>query len=57
MLGAHRRGGLGGLVAGSVAAEVAAHSQRPVMIVHDQDHDHDGAGDRAQSQPEPSAQR
>jgi len=43
VLGAHRRGGLGGLVAGSVAAEVAAHSQRPVMIVHDQD----GAGDHA----------
>jgi nucleotide-binding universal stress UspA family protein/MFS family permease len=43
VLGAHRRGGLGGLVAGSVAAEVAAHSQRPVMIVHDQD----GDGDRA----------
>jgi len=57
VLGAHRRGGLGGLVAGSVAAEVAAHSQRPVMIVHDQDHDHDGAGDRALSQPEASAQR
>ena len=37
VLGAHRRGGLGGLVAGSVAAEVAAHSGRPVMIVHDQD--------------------
>jgi nucleotide-binding universal stress UspA family protein/MFS family permease len=42
VLGAHRRGGLGGLVAGSVAAEVAAHSQRPVMIVHDRD----GAGDQ-----------
>jgi nucleotide-binding universal stress UspA family protein/MFS family permease len=42
VLGAHRRGGLGGLVAGSVAAEVAAHSQRPVMIVHDQD----GVGDQ-----------
>jgi nucleotide-binding universal stress UspA family protein len=37
VLGAHRRGGLGGLVAGSVAAEVAAHSGRPVMIVHDGD--------------------
>jgi nucleotide-binding universal stress UspA family protein len=55
VLGAHRRGGLGGLVAGSVAAEVAAHSQRPVMIVHDQDHDHDGAGDRALSTAGPSA--
>jgi nucleotide-binding universal stress UspA family protein/MFS family permease len=42
VLGAHRRGGFGGLVAGSVAAEVAAHSQRPVMIVHDAD----GTGDR-----------
>jgi nucleotide-binding universal stress UspA family protein/MFS family permease len=51
VLGAHRRGGLGGLVAGSVAAEVAAHSQRPVMIVHDQD----GDGDHAQRRSESSA--
>jgi len=57
VLGAHRRGGLGGLVAGSVAAEVAAHSQRPVMIVHDQDHDHDGAGDPALKEAQPSPQR
>ena len=41
VLGAHRRAGLGGRVAGSVAAEVASRSQRPVMIVHD------GAGDEA----------
>jgi nucleotide-binding universal stress UspA family protein len=55
VLGAHRRGGLGGLVAGSVAAEVAAHSQRPVMIVHDQDHDHDGNGDHALAGSKPAA--
>lgn len=42
VLGSHRRAGLGGRVAGSVAADVAFRSQRPVMIVHDQD----GAGDR-----------
>jgi nucleotide-binding universal stress UspA family protein/MFS family permease len=41
VLGAHRRTGLGGRVAGSVAAEVASHSERPVMIVHG------GAGDEA----------
>jgi nucleotide-binding universal stress UspA family protein/MFS family permease len=41
VLGAHRKTGLGGRVAGSVAAEVASRSQRPVMIVHD------GAGDEA----------
>jgi nucleotide-binding universal stress UspA family protein/MFS family permease len=34
VLGAHRRSGLGGRVAGSVAAEVASRSRRPVMIVH-----------------------
>jgi nucleotide-binding universal stress UspA family protein len=48
VLGAHRRGGLGGLVAGSVAAEVAAHSRRPVMIVHDQD----GVGDQGHAEAE-----
>jgi nucleotide-binding universal stress UspA family protein len=48
VLGAHRRGGLGGLVAGSVAAEVAAHSRRPVMIVHDQD----GVGDQGHADAE-----
>jgi len=41
VLGAHRKAGLSGRVAGSVAAEVASRSQRPVMIVHD------GAGDEA----------
>ena len=41
VLGARRRAGLGGRVAGNVAAEVAARSQRPVMIVHD------GAGGEA----------
>jgi nucleotide-binding universal stress UspA family protein/MFS family permease len=41
VLGAHRKTGLGGRVAGSVAAEVASRSHRPVMIVHD------GAGDEA----------
>jgi nucleotide-binding universal stress UspA family protein len=41
VLGAHRKSGLGGRVAGSVAAEVASRSQRAVMIVHD------GAGDEA----------
>src|SRR5580693_3589471 len=49
VLGAHRRGGLGGLVAGSVAAEVAAHSQRAVMIVHEQDGDGDHAHGRSES--------
>jgi nucleotide-binding universal stress UspA family protein/MFS family permease len=34
VLGSHRRAGLGGRVGGSVAAEVATRSQRPVMIVH-----------------------
>jgi nucleotide-binding universal stress UspA family protein/MFS family permease len=41
VLGAHRRGGLGGRITGSVAAEVASHAKRPVLIVHD----HGGAGD------------
>jgi nucleotide-binding universal stress UspA family protein len=36
VLGSHRRAGLGGRIAGSVAADVASRSQRPVMIVHDQ---------------------
>jgi nucleotide-binding universal stress UspA family protein/MFS family permease len=51
VLGSHRRAGLGGRVAGSVAVDVASRSQRPVMIVHDhlvvQDQDGDGDGDRA----------
>jgi nucleotide-binding universal stress UspA family protein/MFS family permease len=33
--GSKGRGGLGGRVAGSVAADLASHSRRPVMIVHD----------------------
>jgi nucleotide-binding universal stress UspA family protein len=49
VLGAHRRTGLGGLVAGSVAAEVAAHSQRAVMIVHDTDGDGDHTRGRSES--------
>src|SRR3984957_19294119 len=52
VLGAHRRGGLGGVVAGSVAAEVAAHSRRPVMIVHDQD----GVGDQGHAEAEAEAE-
>jgi len=34
VLGSHRRAGFGGRVAGSVAADVATHSHRPVLIVH-----------------------
>jgi nucleotide-binding universal stress UspA family protein len=41
VLGAHRKSGLGGRVAGSAAGEVASRSHRPVMIVHDE------AGDEA----------
>jgi nucleotide-binding universal stress UspA family protein len=48
VLGSHRKTGLGGRLAGSVAAEVAAWSQRPVLIVHD----HSEADDRT---PQPSA--
>ena len=58
VLGAHRRSGLGGLVAGSVAAEVAAHSQRAVMIVHEQDGDGDhgrGRSEAAASADAPAA--
>jgi nucleotide-binding universal stress UspA family protein len=51
VLGSHRRAGLGGRVAGSVAADVASRSQRPVMIVHDQD----GAGDRTPGQSDSSS--
>lgn len=35
VLGSKGRAGLGGRVAGSVAGDLASHSQRPVMIVHD----------------------
>jgi nucleotide-binding universal stress UspA family protein/MFS family permease len=34
VLGSHRHSGLGGLVAGSVASDVASHSERPVLIIH-----------------------
>ena len=34
VLGSHGRGGLTGLIVGSVAAAVAAHSRRSVLIVH-----------------------
>lgn len=33
VLGTHGRAGLSGLVAGSVAEEVASHSRRPVLVV------------------------
>jgi len=48
VLGSHRKAGLGGRIAGSIAAEVACHSQRPVLIVHD----HGEADGRT---PQPSA--
>jgi nucleotide-binding universal stress UspA family protein/MFS family permease len=35
VLGSHRRAGLGGLVGGSVAADVATRSSRPVLIIRD----------------------
>jgi nucleotide-binding universal stress UspA family protein/MFS family permease len=34
VLGAHRRAGIGGRVAGSVSGDVMARSERPVMIIH-----------------------
>jgi nucleotide-binding universal stress UspA family protein/MFS family permease len=34
VLGSHRHAGLGGLVAGSVAGDVASRSERPVLIIH-----------------------
>jgi nucleotide-binding universal stress UspA family protein len=36
VLGSHGRSGLSGLVVGSVAGAVAAHSRRSVLIVHRQ---------------------
>jgi nucleotide-binding universal stress UspA family protein len=48
VLGSHRKTGLGGRLVGSVAAEVAAWSERPVLIVHE----HGGADGRT---PQPSA--
>jgi len=44
VLGSHRRAGLGGLVAGRMAGDVASRSHRPVLIVHD--HDVDGSETR-----------
>jgi nucleotide-binding universal stress UspA family protein/MFS family permease len=38
VLGSRGRAGLGGRIGGSVAADVASHSQRPVLIVHDGGH-------------------
>jgi MFS family permease/nucleotide-binding universal stress UspA family protein len=35
VLGSYRKAGLGGRIGGSIAAEVASWSQRPVLIVHD----------------------
>jgi nucleotide-binding universal stress UspA family protein len=57
VLGAHRRAGLGGRVAGSVAADVATRSQRPVMIVHDHlvVHDQNEAGDRTPDRSDSSS--
>jgi nucleotide-binding universal stress UspA family protein len=34
VLGSHRHAGLGGLVTGSVASDVASRSERPVLIIH-----------------------
>jgi nucleotide-binding universal stress UspA family protein/MFS family permease len=35
VLGSHRRTGLGGRIAGRIAADVASRADRPVLIVHD----------------------
>ena len=35
VLGSYRKAGLGGRITGSIAAEVASWSERPVLIVHD----------------------
>jgi nucleotide-binding universal stress UspA family protein/MFS family permease len=51
VLGSHRRAGLGGLVAGSVAGDVAARSPRPVLIIRD----HGAADGHAASQTSPLA--
>ncbi|MCW2890532.1 MAG: hypothetical protein JWO75_21, partial [Actinomycetia bacterium] len=51
VLGSHGRAGLGGRIAGSVAADVASRSHRPVLIVHD----HDAADDRALEPPAPAS--
>jgi nucleotide-binding universal stress UspA family protein/MFS family permease len=56
VLGSHRRAGLGDRLAGSVAADVASRSQRPVMIVHDQliVQDQNGAGDLRRASQTPN---
>ncbi len=51
VLGSHRRAGLGGLVAGSVAGDVVARSSRPVLIIRG----HDAANGHAASQTSPLA--
>ena len=43
VLGSHRRGGLGGRVAGKIAADVATKTDRPVLIVHQDGADSDHA--------------
>ena len=49
VLGSRGRAGLGARIGGSVAGDVASHSQRPVLIVH---HHADG-DDRAPREPPP----
>jgi nucleotide-binding universal stress UspA family protein len=49
VLGSHRHAGLGGLLAGSVAGDVAARSPRPVLIIRD----HGNPDGRAASETSP----
>jgi nucleotide-binding universal stress UspA family protein/MFS family permease len=51
VLGSRRRAGLGGLVAGKLAADVASRADRPVLIVHH----HSSAGDRGLEPSSPAA--
>jgi nucleotide-binding universal stress UspA family protein len=51
VLGSHRRAGLGGLVAGSVAGDVTARSSRPVLIIRD----HGAADGHAAAETSPLA--
>jgi nucleotide-binding universal stress UspA family protein/MFS family permease len=51
VLGSHRHAGLGGLVAGSVAGDVAARSPRPVLIIRD----HGAADGQVASETSPLA--
>ena len=44
MLGSHGRTGLAGVLVGSVAAAVASHSRRSVLIVHRGDREDRTAG-------------